>query len=129
MVRKCDTGAERGQMTVGQYIENHIDEKIEGIDFPCRITFVNSYRCDNVYAKQPFEGDTTEYLDFFERKNSAIEELKDDMDKANIHDVKSALKYYKDFTEDGNSNYYGGMLMVYTNTNDYDRLEIGVRMD
>lgn len=116
-------------MTVDEYINNHLADTVEEINFPCRITFVNAYECDNVYAKQPFESDTTEYLDFFERKERAIKELKDEMDEANIHDVKSALKYYKGSTENGNSNYYGGMLMVYTNTNDYDSLEIGVRMD
>ena len=112
-------------MTIKEFIDKEKSEKFNGIPF--LLTDVNYGRELDVEEKTSYEDDK-EYS-FLERLQMAKEEIENDMKNNNITDIESAFSYYKERTEEGNSNYWGGMMSVWTVAYNPSYLLYDVRMD
>ena len=120
-------------MTINEYLSKN-NEEVVIRHIPCLVIWVNEYDDRDVAEKFPFNNDEKE-MDFFDRKKDAIEELTDVInDLPDGCTASDVIRYFKNNTEDGNSNYWGGMLCVYTNYTDEEleslsKVYFGVRMD
>ena len=113
-------------MTIKEYIDQTKPEEINGVPF--LLTDVNYDRDLDIEEKTSYE-DNAEYS-FLERLQMARKEIESDMKNNNITDINSAFRYYKDRTEEGNVNYWGGMMSVWTQEYDPKKyLLFDVRMD
>ena len=113
-------------MTIKEYIDKTKPEEFNGIPF--LLTDVNYDRGLDIEEKTDYQ-DGVKYS-FLERLQMAKEEIENDMKSNNITDIKSAFFYYKERTEEGNSNYWGGMMSVWTVEYDPKKyLLYDVRMD
>ena len=115
-------------MTIDQFIKEHDKDIINGIEF--QLFDVNSYEYIDIYEKVPFDYDGVDEekdLSFIDRLYRAKEELEDYTKGMTMDQAK---EYFKDQTEDGNSNFWGGMVYVDTHDiNNDDCIYYGVRMD
>lgn len=110
-------------VTISEYIKNNKKPvKINGITF--RLYDVNMYDLADIEKKTNYEEGTD--LSFLERLERAIEELEQITKGMTLEEAKT---YFRDNTEDGNSNYYGGMCFVYTADMPKSYIMFGVRMD
>lgn len=114
-------------MTIEEYIDKTEPELINGVPF--LLTDVNYCRDWDIEEKAIFDGvhDGKEYS-FLERLQMARDEIEKDMKDNDITDIESAFFYYKERTEEGNSNYWGEMISIWTY--EYDGYILyDVRMD
>lgn len=110
-------------VTISEYIEKDKKPvKINGITF--RLFDVNMYEQADIEKKTSYEEGI--YLSFLERRERAVEELKQTTEGKTLEEAKA---YFRDNTEDGNSNYWGGMCYVYTQDMPKSYIMFGVRMD
>ncbi len=110
-------------VTINEYIKkDRMPIKINGITFG--LFDVNMYDTEDIDLKTDYQ-DGIE-LSFLERRERAIEELEQITKGKTLEEAKT---YFRDNTEDGNSNYWGGMCFVYTKDMPKNYIMFGVRMD
>ena len=108
-----------------------IDSYIKQNKKPIIVNGITFMLCDVNYYGNADINEKTHYddgieLNFLERYERAVEELTQTTDGMTLEEAKS---YFLDNTEDGNSNYWGGMLSVYTKDMPKKYIMFDVRMD
>ena len=117
-------------MLIREYIEQIEKDNttININDIPFTLSDINDDNFLDLDISEKTKYDENRPLSFLERLDMAakeIESLTKDMTKA------EAIEYFKEETEPGNINYWGGMFFIYThdiNPNDKD-IYLGIRMD
>lgn len=109
--------------TIDSYVkQNKKPIMVNGIMF--MLTGVNFYGNADINEKTRFDDDIE--LSFLERLERAIEELNQITGKMTLEDAQN---FFKDNTEEGNSNYWGEMISVYTKSMPKKYIMFDVRMD